>query len=177
MRLADDDRTSGPQTSISDAEVQKAENGLIREIPSHHLLRTPFPSRPGYSNQGKIVDLQANYFEFLPNPNLVLYRYEIDVLPHRGDLSKAPTGKKLMQIVRLWLDEKEPSKYKSRIVTDFKSTLYCTECITGEIIDKTSLVTYKAEDVATAEKGAKVFQVEIRPSATIPRSVSELIQV
>ncbi len=40
--------------------------------------------------------LWTNYFEFLPVPNLVLYRYHVNVSP-------AAIGRKLTQIVRLLL--------------------------------------------------------------------------
>lgn len=81
-----------------------------------HQIDAEFPCRPGYGTRGQKIILWTNYFEMIPSPDLLLYRYNVAVQP-------AATGKKLSQIIRLLLKLPKYGDFQNDIVTDFKSTL------------------------------------------------------
>lgn len=119
------------------------------------------PLRPGYGTRGRSVVLWANYFELMPPPNLVLYRYSVDVLP------TAP-GKKLRQIVRLLIQDPQYLGLRNDIVTDFKSNLISPKPLEiGEFTIK-----YQAEDEDEPRADAPNYQVRVGETGIL--TVSEL---
>ncbi|KAB8255857.1 ribonuclease H-like domain-containing protein [Aspergillus pseudonomiae] len=108
-----------------DPTVREIEDGIQRAIAdpltlSKLQLNTEYPPRPGYGTKGKAVTLWANYFHITPDPNLVFYRYAIDVRP-------AASGRKLAQIVRLVLETPAVTSMAADLITDFKSTIISRE--------------------------------------------------
>ena len=108
-----------------DPFVRKIEDGIQKATAdpltlSKLQLNSEYPPRPGYEIKGKPVVLCANYFHSIPDPNLVLYRYAIDVRP-------TVSGRKLAQIVRLVLETPEVTSMAANLVTDYKSTIISRE--------------------------------------------------
>ena len=126
-------------------------------------LDANFPHRPGYGTKGKKVVLWANYFEMIPGPNLLLYRYNVDVQP-------AATGKKLSQIIKLLLQLPEYHDFRDDIVTDFKSTLVSR----GRLDPDTAqvAVTYRAEGEDEPRDNAQTYRLRVGQTGTL--TVSEL---
>src|SRR4030095_4499825 len=106
---------------VPDARVTKVEDALQQAVKDPHNLASlnleqGFPLRPGYGTRGAQVTLWANYVEMAPSLNLILYRYDIAVSP-------SAAGKKLSQIIRLFLETPEMTDLQLDMITDFKSTL------------------------------------------------------
>ena len=152
------------------AEVTKLENLYQKNLVSGSkglanlsLTETSrsHPLRPGYGTRGRSIVLWANYFELMPPPNLVLYRYSVDVLP------TAP-GKKLRQIVRLLIQDQQYLGLRNDIVTDFKSNLISPKPLNiGEFTIK-----YQAEDENEPRADAQNYQVRVGETGIL--TVSEL---
>ena len=128
-------------------------------MPTKEIL----PLRPGYGTRGDKVILYANYFELLPNPNLVLYRYNVAVQP-------SAQGKKLSQIIRLLLELPEFVELRDDIVTDYKSTLICRKKIGPDTVE--SAIQYRAE--GEDEPTAYALSYRIRVQETGILTVSQL---
>lgn len=126
-------------------------------------LDAKFPHRPGYGTRGNEVILWANYFEMVPGPNLLLYRYNVDVQP-------AATGKKLGQIINLLLQLPEYRGFRNDIVTDFKSTLVSRRRLSPELAQVT--VTYRAEGEDEPRANAQDYRLRVGQTGTL--TVSEL---
>ena len=126
-------------------------------------LDANFPHRPGYGTRGNEVILWANYFEMVPGPNLLLYRYNVDVQP-------AATGKKLGQIINLLLQLPEYRNFRNDIVTDFKSTLVSRRRLSPDLAQVT--VTYRAEGEDEPRADAQAYRLRVGQTGTL--TVSEL---
>ncbi|KAE8337201.1 hypothetical protein BDV24DRAFT_177835 [Aspergillus arachidicola] len=105
--------------------VRQTEDGIQKAIADPLTLRKlqlncEYPPRPGYGTKGQPVVLWANYLNIIPDSNLILYRYAVDVRP-------SASGRKLAQIVRLVLEAPELSSVAANLVTDFKSTITSRE--------------------------------------------------
>ena len=107
--------------------------------------------------------LWTNYFELLPEPNLVLYRYHVNVSP-------AATGRKLTQIVRLLLEAPGYVGFRDDIVTDFKSTLISRRKLSsGEV---KTVIPYRAEGEDEPRDNASSYTVHVEDTGTL--TVAEL---
>lgn len=126
-------------------------------------LDASFPNRPGYGTRGQKIILYANYFELLPDPNLVLYRYNVDVVP-------TAAGRKQNQIVRLLLEGPTYSQFRNDIVTDYKSTLVSRRRLHRDAVAST--VQYRAEGEDDPLPEAQAYQVRVEETGTL--TVSEL---
>lgn len=128
-----------------------------------------FPRRPGYGTKGQPVTLWANYIELLANPNLVLYRYRVNVSPAMP--GQDPTGQKLEQIVRLLIESPAYADFRDDMVSDFKSTLLSRRIIT---VEATKLnLSYKAEGEDKSGTNASQYLVRVELTGTL--MVSHLI--
>lgn len=126
-------------------------------------MKEVFPVRPGYGTKGEKVVLFTNYVELLPDPNLVLYRYNVAVLP-------SVQGKKLGQIVRLLLELPEFVGLRDDIVTDFKSTLICCKKIGPDMVE--SAIQYRAEGEDEPTAYALSYRIRVEETGTL--TVSQL---
>lgn len=124
-------------------------------------LQDAFPSRPAYGTKGVSVTLLANYIVLTASPEIILHRYDISVAP-------AAVGKKLIQIIRLVLEELMP--HKDDIVTDFKSTLLCRK----KLDDQTIIIQYRAEGEDEPRARATQYTVQLRLTNVL--AVSELTE-
>lgn len=121
------------------------------------------PRRPGYGTKGQKVILWTNYFELIPNPDLILYRYNVDVQP-------TATGKKLSQIIRLLLILPEYAEFRDDIVTDFKSTLVSRQRL-GPCVAE-SAIRYRAEGEDEPRTNAQTYRLHVEETGTL--TVSQL---
>ncbi|KAF2750120.1 Piwi-domain-containing protein [Sporormia fimetaria CBS 119925] len=104
-----------------DENVEQTENKLHppnkKNLDLANLkLSEDYPIRPGYGTRGVQVELTANYVQLIPPSNMVLYRYDIQVLP------VAPR-RKHNRIVQLLLESDALAAHRGNVATDFRSTL------------------------------------------------------
>lgn len=123
-----------------------------------------FPCRPGYGTRGSKVTLWTNYFEIIPSQELVLYRYNVAVNP-------PATGKKLSQIIKLFLNLPEYGELRNDIVTDFKSTLVSRRQILN--ISCIAAIQYQAELEDQPRANAPSYQLRVQETGIF--TVSELL--
>ena len=155
-------------------QVQKIENEIER---ASQVKRTPgstkptldprLPPRPGYGAQGRQVLLWANYFELVAPPDLLLFRYSIDV--HPDDAGRKPAGKKLKRIVDLLLEE-PLSEYRSSIATDYKSNLVSR--LELPIDEEPYTIRYRSEEEDDPSQNAQTYRIRLQDTGTL--RVSEL---
>ena len=122
------------------------------------------PFRPGYGTRGQPITLWANYVEMVPPKDLVLYRYDISTKPD------AP-GKKMEQVVRLFLQSSEMDSYRADIVSDFRSTIISKQRLPIDTIVVDIKYTPFGED--TPREGAATYKLTLQYTNTLP--ISELI--
>ena len=136
-------------------------------------LGARFPRRPGFGTKGTNVVLWANYFEFVPPPNLVLYRYSITDVKDQG--GKAPGGKKLKQVINLILEQPPLQNIRKDIVTDFKNILISrTELTTDQLRELPRSIQYRAEDEDEPRLLAPFYRYTITSTGTL--TISELTE-
>jgi len=111
--------------------------------------------------------LWANYFELVAPPDLLLFRYSIEILP--DDAGRRPTGKKAKRIVELLLEE-HLSLHRSSVATDYKSNLVCRFEI--PINEETYDVRYRSEEEDDPSPNAKTYRIRLQDTGTL--RVSEL---
>ena len=128
-------------------------------------LDEKFPRRPGYGTRGQKVVLWTNYFELIPPPDLVLYRYNIGVQP-------AVVGKKLLQVIKLLLEIPPYKECRDDIVTDFKSTLISRRRLHSGIAEYA--IQYKAEGEDEPKEKAPTYKVKVEETGTL--TVSQLTE-
>lgn len=126
-------------------------------------LDAQFPYRPGYGTRGQKIVLWTNYFELIPSPDLLLYRYNVAVQP-------AAAGKKLSQIIKLLLQLPNYAAFQHDIVTDFKSTLVSRRRLSPDAAE--SAIQYKAEGEDEPRAKAQTYQLRVEETGTL--TVSEL---
>ena len=105
----------------------------------------------------------TNYFEMIPSPGLLLYRYNVEVQP-------AATGKKLTQIIRLLLQLPEYAGSRDEIVTDFKTTLVSRRRLSLAVPEST--LQYRVEGEDEPRPKAQTYQLRIEETGTL--TVSDL---
>lgn len=132
-----------------------------------------FPRRPGFGTKGTNVVLWANYFEFVPPPNLVLYRYSITDVKDQG--GKAAAGKKLKQVINLILEQPPLQNIRNDIVTDFKNIVISrTEITTDQLKELPRSIQYRAENEDEPRQLAPFYRYTLVPTGTL--TVSELTE-
>ncbi|KAB8223806.1 ribonuclease H-like domain-containing protein [Aspergillus novoparasiticus] len=151
--------------------VRQTEDGIQKAIADPLTLgklqlNSEYPPRPGYGTKGQPVVLWANYLNIIPDSNLILYRYAVDVRP-------SASGRKLAQIVRLVLEAPELSSVAANLVTDFKSTIISREklpltnnAIIAPVLYRSELEDEPAED-ATQYKARILYANTLRVSQLI----------
>ena len=105
----------------------------------------------------------------IPSPNLLLYRYNVDVLP-TAERQPAPAGKKLNQIIRLLLELPEYREFRNDIVTDFKSTLVSRRRLSPDTGG--TAIQYRAEREDEPRDNAQIYRIRVQETGTL--TVSEL---
>ena len=160
------------------------EDLLLENFGPRERTAVKYPYRPCYGTNGKLVELQANYFRLKLPTSLVLYRYNLEIKRQAEAEKKPPSehtekrnlsdpkGRKLKQIISLRLEnlkkELEPQGSTCHVATDYKSNLVCTTEIPQHFWN--AEVTYLHEDDrATGNNSAKylVFIKETPPHLTI----------
>ena len=162
--------------------MARAEDQYVKSLSSSGLpnigglqLGQNFPRRPGFGTQGKPVVLWANYFEFVPPPDLQLYRYSITEVKEQGDRGKAAAGKKLKQVINLLLEQPPLQKRRNDIVTDFKTNLISRSQITDADLNALPRsIQYRAEDEEEPRLSAPYYTFIIQATGTL--TVSELTE-
>jgi eukaryotic translation initiation factor 2C len=149
-------------------ETQRA--GQAKSTPGSKkpALDSRLPIRPGYGTQGRAVMLWANYFELAAPPDLLLFRYSIEI--HPDDAGRTPKGKKTKRIIELLLEE-HLSAYRTSIATDYKSNLVC-RCelpVTEDTYD----VRYRTEEEDQPSQKANTYRIRLQDTGTL--RVSELM--
>lgn len=124
-----------------------------------------FPRRPGYGTRGQKVVLWANYFELIPAPDMVLYRYHVAVQP-------SAVGKKLSQIIRLLLESPELAEFREDIVTDSKSTIISRRRLTTAPME--SAINYRAEGEDEPRANAPTYRLRVDETGTL--TISQLTE-
>ncbi|EKG13696.1 Argonaute/Dicer protein PAZ [Macrophomina phaseolina MS6] len=153
-----------PDGRVTDTEnaIQKAASGT--QSLANLSLNDGFPVRPGFGTRGTPVTLWANYFELVPQKDLLLHRYDVAVTPE-------VKGKKHEQVVRLLLDSAELRPSKPDIVSDYKSTV-----IARKRLDRDEIVVsilYRAEDEDEPLPNAQTYRARVKFTNSL--SVSELM--
>ena len=105
----------------------------------------------------------------IPSPNLLLYRYNVDVQT-TAERQSAPAGKKLNQIIRLVLELPEYRDFRNDIVTDFKSTLVSRRRLSPDTSGKA--IQYRAEREDEPRDNAQIYRIRVQETGTL--TVSEL---
>ncbi|GME64841.1 Argonaute/Dicer protein PAZ [Neofusicoccum parvum] len=153
-----------------DARVTQAENAIQKAAADTHGLERlnldgGLPVRPGFGTRGTPVTLWANYFELVPKKDLVLYRYDVAVVPEAK-------GKKQEQLVRLLLEMAELKPLSSDIVTDYKSTLISRKKLErDEIVVK---LQYRAEGEDEPLPNAQTYNIRLKFTNSL--SVANLLE-
>lgn len=70
------------------------------------------PCHPRYGTRGVKVKLTANYVKLLPLSNMVLYYYNMEIVPEVA-------GRKRHWIMQLLLQSAEMAPHQGNLVTDF----------------------------------------------------------
>ncbi|KAL9010648.1 MAG: hypothetical protein Q9173_004437 [Seirophora scorigena] len=156
-------RTPNQSIPAPNPEVTKVEDSFQSSLSAGGGLgglsiNAKFPHRPGYGTKGKKVILWANYFEMIPSPDLLLYRYNVRVQPDA-------IGKKLSQIVKLLLQLPAYSDFQDDIVTDFKSTLVSRRRLGPGTADWT--IPYRAEGEDEPLARAQTYRIRVEETGTL----------
>ena len=178
---------SGPATLPDISRLSIAERSSIGVVDCRKVLKRP-SSR---GTVGRPVDLFANYFSLTlpsqPYP-FVLRRYDIKVDPPvkksvenleaaiaqqiRGG-KPGPTGKKLQQVIKLFLEDGRLKIHKEHgLFTDFKAQLYSRRVIVE--YQKALFVEYRAENSDQVSDDPLVYKVWITPSKRKTLNISSL---
>lgn len=106
----------------------------------------------------------ANYFELTTAPDLVLYRYNVQIQPEAK-------GRKLAQLIRLLLELPDYVAMRDYVVTDFKSTLISRKRLSTA--DAVHQIQYRMEGEDNALSNATVYQVHVQETGTL--TVAQLV--
>lgn len=160
-------RRRSSQAPKLDAEVAKLEDKLGSSTAglAGLSLTEAFPTRPSYGGKGRKLELWANYFKLQASQDLVLYQYSMSVTPEAA-------GRKLDQIVRLFLESPEFQTLQSDIATDFRSTLIARQKLS--VPSEERKVTYRAEGEDEPRENATIYTMKLDLSKTL--SVADLMK-
>lgn len=150
-----------PQPSIKATTIEnKFQENLSGGLPNigDLSLKSRHPIRPGYGTRGEEVILFANYLELATAPDLVLYRYDLQVQPEAK-------GKKHAQIIKLLLELPEYAAMKDHLVTDFKSTLICRKKLT--LTGTEHRIQYRSEGEDDARPSASTYLIFVTDTGSV----------
>jgi eukaryotic translation initiation factor 2C len=157
--------------SQPDPQVQQVENEIqascqkINPSPStKHGVGDKLPLRAGYGTQGRPVVLLANYFQLVASPELLLFRYNIEILP--DEKGKKPAGRKLKRIIELFLEE-HISPGRKDVATDYKSLLLCRSAL---IHQKEYPIRYRSEGEDEPSPRATSYRLRLQDAGTLHMS-------
>ncbi|KAH6988693.1 putative RNA interference and gene silencing protein [Ilyonectria destructans] len=162
--------TPGRTIPVPNTVVAKTEDALLAAAKgplslAGLKLQEGFPCRPRFGTKGTPVTLWANYFEMCPSSKVMLYRYDIAVSP-------AVAGRKLSQVIRLFLESEELTEFRLDVATDFKSTLVSRQKLPAD--DTVVKIHYRSEDEDEPRQNAPRYEVRLLYTNTL--SVSHLIE-
>ncbi|RHZ52928.1 hypothetical protein CDV55_103026 [Aspergillus turcosus] len=109
------------QTRNSDNQRLRTTINTGEEERLSHNAR--FPPRPGHGASGVPTVLRANYFELTLNPDLCLYRYNVEICPPANGKAGTPRLSRIPKHVMLSLLRTHFSQEQSDIATDGRQTL------------------------------------------------------
>ncbi len=159
---------------VPSAKVKEVEDATVAKKQTMNLsslsLTTALPRRPGYATLGRPIKLLANYFDILPQPDLQLFRYHIDVVP-------LPTPmRRRKRAFQLFL-EKAPflSGVYPAAATDYSSTLVSVKKLNLGPQGKTTyeVLYFEPEEAGPREEDPKKFTFQVTYTNTL--SVQELM--
>lgn len=127
-----------------------------------------FPPRPGFGSQGKSVTLWANHLHMMFHGDLLLFRYNVEILPDAS--GRRPAGKKARRIVQLLLEEHLP-QYGRNVATDFKSNLISRKEI--DLNDDGYEIVYRGDFEEEPGPHAKTYKIRLQFTGAL--TVSELM--
>ncbi|KJK73539.1 hypothetical protein H634G_11210 [Metarhizium anisopliae BRIP 53293] len=145
-----------------DLSVTRSENNVLRSLSDGRgrlaaSVEGPFPIRPGFGTRGKSIVLWTNHLQLTFKPDVLLYRYSIEVMSGEG--KKPPAGRKAKRIIQIFLTDHFPSQ-ADKVASDFKSNLIS---IVELDIDKGEYkVQYRAEGEDGAQSNATPYLVRIQ---------------
>jgi eukaryotic translation initiation factor 2C len=145
------------------AKVEDASHPVTKKLPDLGGLKLTqaWPIRPGYGTRGAKVELTANYVELLPPSTLVLYRYDIAIIPEVA-------GRKAFRLVQLLLQSAELAPYQGHLATDFRSTLISK---TKLALEETVIeITYCGDGEDEPLPNAITYKVRVKYTRTLSMS-------
>ena len=122
------------------------------------------PLRAGYGTQGRQVVLLANYFKLVAAPELLLFRYNIDILA--DEKGKKPAGRKLKRIIELLLQE-HILPGRQDVATDYKSLLLCRS---APIHQTEYPIRYRSEGEDEPSPRATSYRLRLQDAGTLHMS-------
>lgn len=108
-------------TQNSDEPQLRTTTNVGGEVRLSHNAR--FPPRPGYGASGVPTVLRANYFELSLNPDLCLYRYNVEICPPDNGKAGTPRLSRIPKHVMLSMLRTHFCQEQSDIATDGRQTL------------------------------------------------------
>ncbi|KAI9773827.1 MAG: hypothetical protein M1840_006052 [Geoglossum simile] len=151
-----------------ESRVQKTEDELLKSYITNKPATEIFAHRPTYGTKGNPITLLANYFEVVLSKDLVLYRYNVEILPDAS--GKTPVGGKLKRIFQL-LIERHFGELRDDIATDFKCTLICKSRLS--ISNEPLSVQYLAEKEDEPPSYSPTYKLRLLDTGSL--SASELM--
>lgn len=121
------------------------------------LANQILPPRPGYGTQGQKIILRTNYFKLVPDSEVKIYRYSIDITP-------AAVSRKRRQIIALLLATPTFSSIGFGVATDYSNFI-----VTAQELDLggngylEESVLYRHELEPTPHLNATVYNVKLSP--------------
>ena len=115
------------------------------------LSESQLPLRPGYGTKGEQIVLRTNYFHIIPEPELLFYRYNVEINPKLIGARKRKRAFRLLLDKAPFLDVVRPA-----VATDYRTMLVTTKQLDlgPDNRTTTSLAYYDVEegvpDTATA---------------------------
>ncbi|KAF7589643.1 hypothetical protein BBP40_004016 [Aspergillus hancockii] len=142
--------------SLNAGETKKREDDIHKILEADSRIHLPL--RPGFGTQGEKIILYANYFQLSIRSKDDLHRYKVEV-------SEAPKGRKLKQIIALLVRE-HFAHFGSAIASDYKATLITCVPLMAEQ-DRVYEVRYKAEDEEEYPDNPRIFQAKVTKAGRV----------
>ncbi len=128
------------------------------------------PPRPAYGTSGRRIVLRCNYFQVLPNPDLQIFRYHVEVTPAANAARKRRRAFELLLETASFLDGVRPA-----MATDYRSMLVTAQRLDLGAEDRTTsrVVYYEAEEAGPKSEQPPTYTFKISYTSTL--SVQELL--
>lgn len=157
-------------------DVTKAENALISNRQSLSLSTlsigssSKLPARPSYGTQGRAIVLRCNYFQIIPEADLQIFRYHVQVTPEPKPVRKGRRAFELLLDTADFLDGVRPA-----VATDYRSMLVTRQKLDlgpeGRTISR--IVYFEAEEEGPKSEQPLTYTFQISYSNTL--AVQELL--